>query len=568
MKNNTKLYIVLFFYICLCLCESYCSVITPERALNIAQKFLLQNEQEEQLSGNKFRNEEPDNFQIDYFTLLGRAYMYKVTSIRHGWALISTESSVAPILVYSYNDTLPNIFDMPDGMKYLLAYYEKIIEMSKNESKNSVEHREWNFWKESVRSREEDVVLPLLGYNKWGQSGNNTSRAEIVDKSYNKNCPKYDSCNTIVGCGAVAIGQVMWYYRWPYSAKISNSYSLESGLYSSEFHIAGYDWNMMPACIYSDSMRTTDAEIEMTSSFLRDCGFATEMEYGCSGSLTNLSKMKKALESSFQYKRISYKYKNQTPNWEDEIKNEIDNNRPVIYRGGDDTTESGHFFVIYGYQGNYFHINWGWRGTDNSILFKLDSLCTSNGSYNDGQSALFGIEPDYPDCDVHSLTSSDIGDTQFEVYNGGTITASNKTINSNQSGVIYSGRAVFLFPPFEIKRGARVHIAIRDMNCDLRENTQSSVVHSAPIRQDERRQNTVDNSKELLLYPNPTVERLTISIAEELCNAVIYNLSGRKVLQTEQTEVDVSGLPDGMYILRAQTTNGDIYQDKFIKAVR
>ena len=70
------------------------------------------------------------------------------------------------------------------------------------------------------------------------------------------------------------------------------------------------------------------------------------------------------------------------------------------------------------------------------------------------------------------------------------------------------------------------------------------------------------------IYPNPTIERLTISITEELCNVAIYNLSGQKVLQTEQTEVDVSGLPDGMYILRAQTADGNMYQDKFIKAVR
>ena len=569
MKNNIELYILLFLYMCFCICESHCAVITPERALKIAQNFLLQNEQEEQLSGNNFRKEGVDNFLIDTFTVQGRAYMYKVTSIQHGWALISMESSVAPILAYSYNDTLPNMFDMPDGMKYLLTYYENIIKMSENESKNNVEHIEWKLLeKESVRTRGENVVLPLLGYNEWGQSGNNTSRAEAIDKCYNKNCHRYDSCNTILGCGAVALGQVMWYYKWPHSAKISSSYSLDSGEYSSDFRIAEYDWNLMPACIYSDSMRTTDAEIEMTSSFLRDCGFATEMEYGCNGSLTYLSKIKKALASTFHYKEISLKYKSQTPNWADKIKNEIDNNRPVIYRGGDNTIDSGHFFVIYGYQGNHFHINWGWRGTDNSILFKLDSLWTSNGSYNDGHSALFGIEPDYPDCDLYSLKNNDISDTQFEVYNGGAITASNKTINSNQSGVIYSGRAVYISSPFEIKRGANVHIAIRNMNCDLRANTRSPVVRSAPAKTDDIGNNVINSTNSMCLFPNPAQTRITVSVVGEIGKVFVFNLNGQQVLQTELTDIDVSGLPQGMYILRAQTTDGSIYQGKFVKIVR
>ena len=79
---------------------------------------------------------------------------------------------------------------------------------------------------------------------------------------------------------------------------------------------------------------------------------------------------------------------------------------------------------------------------------------------------------------------------------------------------------------------------------------------------------SVRKDEPLKIREKNSVKESANNITEELCNAVIYNLSGQKVLQTEQTEVDVSALPEGMYILRAQTTDGYIYQDKFIKAVR
>ena len=78
----------------------------------------------------------------------------------------------------------------------------------------------------------------------------------------------------------------------------------------------------------------------------------------------------------------------------------------------------------------------------------------------------------------------------------------------------------------------------------------------------------IKKSEPLKIKEKNSVKESANNIAEELCNAAIYNLNGENVLQTEQTEVDVSGLPDGMYILRAQTADGNMYQDKFIKAVR
>lgn len=67
------------------------------------------------------------------------------------------------------------------------------------------------------------------------------------------------------------------------------------------------------------------------------------------------------------------------------------------------------------------------------------------------------------------------------------------------------------------------------------------------------------------ISPNPVNTTLHIQMAEELSQVNIYNLNGQCVLQSTQTDIDVSALPQGMYILRAETTDGNAHQTKFIK---
>lgn len=69
----------------------------------------------------------------------------------------------------------------------------------------------------------------------------------------------------------------------------------------------------------------------------------------------------------------------------------------------------------------------------------------------------------------------------------------------------------------------------------------------------------------LSITPNPVRDFLSITSTEDLTHIYIYNLNGQCVLQTSQTDIDVSSLPQGMYILRAITSTGDLKQAKFIK---
>ena len=58
---------------------------------------------------------------------------------------------------------------------------------------------------------------------------------------------------------------------------------------------------------------------------------------------------------------------------------------------------------------------------------------------------------------------------------------------------------------------------------------------------------------------------LHIRTTDELSEVQIYTLNGQRVMQAAQADIDVSNLPQGMYLLRAVTTADQQHQAKFIR---
>jgi hypothetical protein len=97
----------------------------------------------------------------------------------------------------------------------------------------------------------------------------------------------------------------------------------------------------------------------------------------------------------------------------------------------------------------------------------------------------------------------------------------------------------------------------------------SSTLKSAYIEADVQTPGNPD--LQLFIYPNPTGSTLRINTNLELGrNSVIrvYNTLGseifiRKINSTGET-VDVSNLPDGIYLLRLQSENGNSSVQRFV----
>ena len=67
------------------------------------------------------------------------------------------------------------------------------------------------------------------------------------------------------------------------------------------------------------------------------------------------------------------------------------------------------------------------------------------------------------------------------------------------------------------------------------------------------------------IYPNPTSYSLTIDTTEEIKSISIYSLDGKEILHSFEKNIDVSGLQNGMYLVKIINTTNTIGIKKFQK---
>lgn len=67
--------------------------------------------------------------------------------------------------------------------------------------------------------------------------------------------------------------------------------------------------------------------------------------------------------------------------------------------------------------------------------------------------------------------------------------------------------------------------------------------------------------KNLVVYPNPVQNILTVSYSEAITNISIINMLGQTVISknanTDKVEIDTSGLQNGSYVLKVSTADGE-----------
>ena len=519
---------------------------------------------------------------ISTISLLGKSPLYVVNYRDGGWALIASDSKVKPILAYSNSETFPAIDDMPPGMKWLFSQYENIVEMAAKDSLATAKHSGWNVLNENNSQRNNrassPVILDRIRDVKWGQgSGNDGS----CNRQYNLYCPTYytTQCgHTVTGCAATALGQILWYYQWPGYANVPDTiipnFSLKISSWPDPLTTrdAYYYYNQMPTALYKDSTALQEHAI---ASLLRDCGYSVKMYYGPNSSSAFPYNVPSALKRFFSYSQSATHIIKGNNNASDSImtitlKNEIDNGRPVFYYGysprDNQGNRSGHAFVVYGYENDYFNINWGFNGNYSEALYSIASLHIPNTihDYSYDQGAIIGIEPDY--CAPQKINPSDIWATNFTKAYTGNIDIGNRTIPSNAVGSITASNSIHLSHGFRILPGAKVSITIDGTPCEAIGNNRQHTPERIQQKHNVENGNKLhDNTDRFYLSPNPVASMLHIQTQDELSQAKIYTINGQCVLQASQADIDVSALPQGMYILRAETTDGTPLQAKFIK---
>lgn len=257
-------------------------------------------------------------------------------------------------------------------------------------------------------------------------------------------CPEasYNDCRCgkqEAGCGSVAMGQIMWYWQWPYTS----SYRY-------------YDWDKMPIKIYEGTAPDISDEV---GHLLKDCADASNMNYMfCEGSWTTVNQIGTAFSNTFRYEAVKKHVKSDwgTDSWLDLIRSEIDAGRPVFCRGDEsDLSFNKHFFIIDGYDPDnpdMFSINFGWTGYGDNAWYNLNEI------YNANQKALVGISPTY----ASTTTVTDVsyqsvnGIKQEEAQSTITLPCSGKVLDVNNGGTLIhvAGRSIVLKDGFHAKEGS------------------------------------------------------------------------------------------------------------------
>ncbi len=342
----------------------------------------------------------------DQSALLPFTEFYLFTTDK-GFVIVSGDDCVKPILAYSLTNRF-NTSMMPINIRLWLQSYEDQIAYYKRINNNGFSaettaslEEEWRKLRngEMEYSSRKTIVGPLLSTT-WNQS-----------PYYNSLCP-YDSdqdANAVTGCTATATAQVMKYWNHPTTGYGSHSYYHYSfGTLSANFGNTTYNWDAMPSSLNSSSSAT---QTEAVATLMYHVGVAVEMNYGVGGSgaattsrgdITRAS-AENALVTYFKYSPLLHSVNMDdytAAQWSALLRNELDNNRPIIYTGYDES--AGHAFVCDGYNSStgQFHINWGWGGWCDGF-YTIGQLNPASGgtggnstyTFNLDNSAIIGIQP-------------------------------------------------------------------------------------------------------------------------------------------------------------------------------
>ena len=374
-----------------------------------------------------------------------------------GFVLVSGDDCVVPILGFSTSEVF-SVKGMPTNIRGWLDDCEAQIRFYKNLPANRLTadrtageaslRRQWDMLDRGMRAELPllTAVAPLLS-TRWDQN-----------PYYNNLCP-YDSYyaeRTVTGCVATATAQIMKYWNHPATGYGSHSYTHSTyGSLSANFGTTTYAWSSMPDSLISS---TPSAQKTAVATLMYHVGVAVEMDYNVlseggsgannynetSGSIVyfgsaTVSCAENALRYYFKYRsdmhHVNYEDFTQTQ-WLTMLRNELDNNRPVLYSGRDNS--GGHSFVCDGYNNSgLFHFNWGWGGYCDGY-YAVGSLNPSAGgaggnttsTFNLANAMVIGIQPNnsFGGSTSVSATTATGGTGTGTVTGGGSYSGTNTNL--------------------------------------------------------------------------------------------------------------------------------------------
>lgn len=219
---------------------------------------------------------------------------------------------------------------------------------------------------------------------------------------YNVCAPMIGGRHCQVGCVALAMAQVMRYWRWPERGHGSHTYTDSTGCgqtLTADF-AHEYRWHLMRD-VYEGAVDSSDVGLLEAGRLMRDCGVAVEMRYGLEASGARSVRQAIALNAWFGYDagmQLYYRDFFSRAEWEGMLMEELSGGRPVLFAA--QSPSLSHALVCDGYdQDGLFHMNFG-LGGDADGYYYLPHLTPKQPLWYD---------PDSPEGGMNLLQSMIVG---------------------------------------------------------------------------------------------------------------------------------------------------------------
>lgn len=367
----------LMMTLALCVGQLIASPVDVEQARHLGLKYV---------QGNTNRQVTHLDLAYTQTTESGSNALY-VFNFDGGYIIVAADDVALPILAFGEEGCF-DANNIADGLAYYLRYYARQIEYAVNNNMTADPEiaEQWEQISntgviQSGRSTRSDVA-PLISTN-WNQ-----------DNPYNFLCPTAPNGpggHVYAGCVATAMSMVMKYWNWPDHGQGSHSYT-PSGYptQSVDFENTNYQWSNMPnSC--------NNSNYQAVATLMWHCGVAVNMQYGYNGSGAYSADVPDAISNYFRYTKSAIHLDRDSYTkleWEEMLIANLQEGFPLYYSGSDNG--GGHAFVCCGYRESdrKFYFNWGWSGFNNNY-FAIDALNTYSGHFNEYQTAIFDMIPDY-----------------------------------------------------------------------------------------------------------------------------------------------------------------------------
>ncbi len=361
---------------------SFANDVTKKESIAVAKSFFY--EHINQFSPTSFETITVDHH---YLVQKNNITVYHVVNFAPtGYVIVTANKSLTPVLAYSFSSQCLKQERNVAFLWWMDHYTHQIMEAQYHQLLIGRDiHPEWDrllhTTPDNLSIKKGRAVAPLIK-SKWNQ-----------DKYYNGACPEDPQGpggHAYAGCVPTAIGQVMYYYRWPLQGAGSYSY-LDStyGIQAANFGATNYHWDGMPMSLNNEN--------DDIAQLLYHIGVSCDLHYGPNGSGMNNHKAGYSFRTFFNYvDSTRYIFRDSVAfDWRTVLINHLDRKMPLYYAGWSDTIhKSGHAFVCDGYQDtNFFHFNWGWGGSQDGY-FNIDNLTPGGSNFTLMHEAVINCYPD------------------------------------------------------------------------------------------------------------------------------------------------------------------------------